>query len=190
MLKQLRTCLESEKKDNTLFDIIVYGSAVKGKTAANDVDIAVIFTEGTLRERLDTLQDIKKKLKKLESFDKKIDIKQLLLTDLFSTEFLARTGIFLEGISLFRNKKFSELLGFRSFSLFWYDLKGLTHVQKVKFNYILAGRGTIKGMIKELDGDHLASGAVKIPIEHSFEFEELLQKNKIIYKKNNILEAE
>src|SRR3989344_1927544 len=177
MLKQLRKSLESEKNDNSIFDIVVYGSAVKGKAAANDVDLAVIFLEGTLRERLDKVQSIKKKLK---SFDR-VDIKQLLLKDLFSTEFLARTGILLEGISLFKNKKFSELIGFESYTLFWYDLKGLSHTEKVKFNYLLAGRGTMKGMIEELKGERLANGAVKIIIENSLEFEEVLKKNSVSY---------
>jgi predicted nucleotidyltransferase len=187
MLKLLKKCLDSEKKDKTIFDIVVYGSSVKGKTSARDIDIAVIFLGGTLRERLDKIQDIKAKLK--SSLDKEIDIKQILLQDLFSSDFLARTGILLEGESIFRDKKFCETLGFKAFSLFWYDLAGLTHTQKVKFNYILAGRRGLKGIIKELEGERLVNGAVKIPIPHSIEFEEVLKANNIHYKKKDILEA-
>lgn len=186
MLKNLKKYLESEKKDKTIFDIVIYGSAVKGKQEAGDIDIAVIFLEGSLRERLDKIQDIKQKLRKLLK-DKIIDIKQMLLKDIFSSSFLARTGILLEGISIFNNRKFCETLGFRSFTLFWYNLKGLTHAQKVKFNYILAGRNA-KGIIEELDGERLANGAVKVPIENSMVFEEILKKNKVYYSKKNILE--
>lgn len=186
MLKQLKKCLESEKKDTDIFDIIIYGSRVKGKSQANDTDIIVIFLQGTLRERLDKIQAIKYKLKNL---DKNIDIKQILITDLFLSSFMARTGIIMEGISVFKKIKFSETLGFRSYTLFWYDLKAHSHSQKVKFNYILAGRGSMKGMIKELDGQRLASGVVKIPIEKSIEFEEVLIANKISYKRKDILES-
>ena len=113
----------------------------------------------------------------------------MLLQDIFSTSFLARTGILLEGISIFKNKKFCEALGFKSFTLFWYDLKGLTHSQKVKFNYILAGRN-IKGVIEELRGKRIVNGAIKIPIENSIIFEDILKKNKINYFKKNIIEEE
>ena len=187
MLKLLKKCLDSEKKDKTIFDIVVYGSSVKGKADARDLDIAVIFLEGTLRERLDKIQAIKNKLK--QKITKKIDIKQILLQDLFSSDFLARTGILLEGESVFKGKKFCETLGFKAFSLFWYTLKGLTHSQKVKFNYILAGRNSLKGMLKNLEGERLANGAVKIPIQNSIEFEEVLKANKIEHKKKDILEA-
>ena len=187
MLKLLKKCLESEKKDNAIFDIVVYGSLVKGKTTARDVDIAVIFLEGTLRERLDKIQNIKNKIK--PKISQELDIKQLLLKDLFSSDFLARTGILLEGESIFKGRKFCETLGFRAFSLFWYDLKGLTHARKVKFNYILAGRSGFKGIIRHLEGERLASGAVKMPMQNSIEFEDVLKANEVNYKKKDILEA-
>jgi len=183
MLKTLKKYLESEKKDKNIFDIILYGSYVKGKEKARDTDILVIFLEGLLRGRLIKIQKIKEKLK---NKIKNIDIKQILIQDLFSSNFLARTGIFTTGVSIFKEKQFCEILGFNSFSLFWYNLKGLTHSQKVKFNYILAGRGT-KGLIKELDGERLVNGAVKIPIKNSLEFEEVLKSNKINYKKKDVL---
>ena len=185
MLKELKKYLDSEKKDKSIFDIIVYGSFVKGKENAKDVDIVVIFSEGTLRERLDKIHDIKNKLKHM---GKEIDIKQITLNKLFETDFFARTGILKEGISVFKDTQFSETLGFKSYSLFWYNLNGLTHTQKVRFNYILSGRKDMKGMIKELKGERLVSGAVKIPILKSLEFEEILKANSVNYKKKDILE--
>ena len=186
MLKNLKKYLESEKKDRTIFDIVIYGSAVKGKQDARDIDVLIIFLEGSLKERLNKLQEIKSRLKS-KIKDKNLDIKQILLNELFSSYFLARTGILLEGISVFKNKKFCETLGFKSYTLFWYNLKNLKHSQKVKFNYILAGRGT-KGIIKELKGERLVNGAVKISIENSAVFEKILKDNNIHYSKKNILE--
>ncbi len=186
MLKTLKKHLESEKKDKKVFDIVIYGSLVKGKISAGDIDILVIFLQGSLRERLDKVQEIKNKLRSRIT-DKNIDIKQIHIKDLFSSEFLARTGILLEGVSIFKNKKFCEVLGFKSFTLFWYNLKDLDHSDKVRFNYILAGRGT-KGMIEELDGKRIVNGAVKIPIENSAVFEDILKSNKVDYSRKNILE--
>jgi len=185
MLNTLKKYLESEKKDKNIFDIILYGSSTKEDAKARDVDLLVIFLSGTLRERLERIQEIKKKIKNTE---KNIDIKQILLQELFSANFFARTGIFLEGMSIFKEKKFCETLGFQSFTLFLYSLKNLSHTQKVKFNYLLAGRNDMQGLIKELKGIRLVNGAIKIPISKANIFEEILQKNKILYTKKEILE--
>ena len=183
-LEKLKKYLKDERRE-TIFDIIIFGSLVKGKLAPRDIDILVIFLQGALNERLDIIQEIKNKLK--GKIDLNIDIKQALLKDLFSAGFLARTGAILEGYSVFHNKKFCETLGFSSYSLFWYNLKGMSHTQKVRFNYILAGRNQ-KGVIELLHGIRLANGVVKIPIEYSLEFEEILKNNKVSYNKKNILE--
>lgn len=182
MLKSLEKSLISEQKNADIFDVIVYGSALKGKIVPDDIDIVIIFLRGSLKERLDILQKIKRKIK-LDS----ADLKQMLLKDLFSSSFLARTGILLEGWSLFKKRKFSEVLGFKAYTLFWYTLEGLSHSEKVKFNYILAGRNS-EGVMAEMKGERLANGAVKIPIENSLAFEEIIKNNKINYKKKNILE--
>ena len=184
ILEKLKKYLKDERREN-IFDIVVFGSIVKGKLTPRDIDILVIFLEGSLKERLDTIQEIKNKLK--NKIEGNIDIKQALLKELFSPEFLARVGILLEGFSVFKNKKFCQTLGFNSSSIFWYDLKGLNHTQKVKFNYILAGRNQ-KGIIESLGGKRLAGGVIRIPIETSLEFEEILKNNKINYNKKNILE--
>jgi len=184
ILKELKKCLKSEKREN-IFDIVIFGSLVKGSLEPRDIDVMVIFLDGSLKERLDAVQEIKNRLK--GKIDEAIDIKQCLLKELFSSEFMARTGILLEGVSIFHNKKFCQTLGFESCTIFWYNLKGLSHTQKVKFNYILAGRNQ-KGIIEFLNGTRLMNGVVKIPIEHSLEFEKILKDNKISYNKKNILE--
>lgn len=185
MLKNLKELLESESKNEKLFDIVIYGSILKGKDKANDVDIIAIFKEGTLRERLDCIQGIKARLGKATT--QKIDIKQMLLTDFFSKEFMARTGIIIEGYSVFNKKDFSKTLGFKSYTLFWYVLKDLTHTEKVKFNYIMAGRYS-EGIAKELGAERISKGVIKLPISNSLQFESILKKNNIRYSKKNIME--
>jgi len=80
----------------------------------------------------------------------------------------------------------SSKIGFLGFSLFVYNLKDKTHTEKVKFNYVLSGRGS-EGMVKKLNGVHLAPGAVQIPIKNSLEFEEVLKLHKVEYSKKNVL---
>ena len=180
MLTELRKSLKNEKKDQTIFDIVIFGSAVKGKSRPNDIDIMVIFREGKLKERLNQIQKIKKKIKI------KVDLKGILWEELFQKEFFGRTGIFLEGISLFDGQSFSKKIGFLPSVIFLYNLKDKTHNEKVKFNYLLSGRGT-QGMVKRLGGKHLSPGVIEIPIKNSSEFEEILKDNGIKYSKREVL---
>lgn len=189
MLKDLKECLKNEKQDKTILDIVLFGSSVKGKMNPRDIDIAVIFKTGSLRERIDKAHKIKEKIRKLINIKKELDVKGILWEELFEVAFFGRVGIFLEGISLFDEEPFSYKIGFKAYSLFTHALENKSHTEKVKFNYILAGRAGMKGILKELNGERLVNGAVKIPIEKSIEFEEVLKLNKITYKKKDILEA-
>jgi len=182
MLNKLRKCLKSEIKDNNIFDIVIYGSAVKGKDIPRDIDIAVIFRTGSLRERLQRAQEIKRKIKS----EQKIDIKGILLEELFKSDFFARTGIFLEGISIFDGKKFANKIGLDASVIYIYNMKDKTHTEKVKFNYILSGRNT-KGLLALLKGKHLAPGVVEMPVSASLEFESILERHKIKFSKTAIL---
>ncbi len=182
MLEELKKWLKAEIKDKKIFDIVVYGSSVKGKINPNDVDIAVIFREGKLKERLEIIQKIKENI----VTDKKIDIKAIMLEELFDAGFFARSGIIFEGISIKDNKQFSNKIGFNSNTIFIHNLKDKTHTEKVKFNYLLSGR-TEKGIVRKLEGRQLAPGVIEIPVRNSLEFEEILNKHKISFNKMNIL---
>ncbi|MDD3175211.1 MAG: hypothetical protein PHU51_01930 [Candidatus Nanoarchaeia archaeon] len=184
MLKMLNQLLIKEIKE-PIFDIIIYGSGVKGKRNPNDWDILIIFSDLKLKERLELVQKIKNNIK--DKLEINLDFKQILLTELFSSSFLARSGIFFGGLSVKKNSSFAQTLGLNAFSLFTYDLNGLNHTEKVKFNYVLAGRNK-KGMIEELEGLRLVNGAVKIPLKNSLVFEEILNNYKINFVKKNILE--
>ena len=180
MPPKLKQWLNEEKKDNTIFDIVVYGSSVKGKTKPNDIDVLVIFREGSLKERLLKIQAIKKKI------EIPVDIKGILWEELFRPEFFARAGILLEGLSVFENKPFSSKLGFEGYALFTYSLQNKSHTQKIKFNYILRGRNR-EGIIKKMEGHHKGPGVILIPIRNSLEFEEILQMHSVSYTKKNML---
>jgi predicted nucleotidyltransferase len=182
MLEELRKCLKIEKHNTNIFDIVLYGSAVKGKEKPNDIDIAVIFRQGLLGNRLDTVQRIKRSIK----MNINLDMKPILLEDLFKPEFFARSGIFHEGVSLFDGKKFANKIDFEGAALFVYDLKGKSHNEKVKFNYILSGRNS-NGLIKLLGGKHVSPGVVEIPVGKSLEFREFLEKQNITFEENIIL---
>ena len=182
MLEELKKCVKS-RLNNKIFDIVAYGSLVKGKYEPEDNDMAVIFKEGLLNERLEIIQQIKRRIKT----DKKLDIKGFLLADLFKPEFFGRSGIFFEGISLIDGKPFSNKIGFNGVVIFFYNLRNKSHTEKVKFNYLLSGRNNTEGLIRLFEGKQLAPGVFQLPIKNSIKFEEILKKNNVVFEKKNIL---
>ena len=178
-------CKKFNKENKEIWDIVIYGSFVKGKTDFNDIDIMVIFQNVSLNNRLEISQNLKHILKKEI---KDMDIKTMNFEDFFDESFFARQGILIEGLSLIKNKPLAELIGFKGSSIFSYNLKNLNHNKKTQFTYALSGRKSV-GVLKLSKGISLGRGAVKIPIKNSLEFESFLQKWNIEYKKRNILES-
>ena len=170
-------------KKNKIFDIVLYGSATKGKSKVRDIDILIIFTNESLRVRTNIAQELKEILReKIES----LDIKTINLNELFQNEFLARQSILIESVSLIDNKPIATKLGFKGYSIFNYKLTNLNHNEKTKFTYALIGRNS-EGILKKLKAEKLGKGALLIPIENSITFEEFLTKWKINFKSQNIL---
>lgn len=190
MLKNYSAYLISKCKklaeQYNIFDVVLYGSAVKGRDEPRDTDLLLIFREEPLKERAKIAQNIKEILGKKIS---NIDIKTINLRELFEKDFLARQAILTEGYSLLYNSPLSERLGFKSYALFTYNLKNLNHNEKTKFTYALIGRKT-DGITKQLSVRPLGKGAVIVPIKNSLIFESFLQRWRLNYKKSSILLSE
>ena len=169
-------------KQHKIFDVVIYGSAVKGKDEPRDIDIMLIFLDRNLKERLDIVQNFKQVSKKIN----KLDVKSMNLKDIFDNKFLARQGVLLEGRSLINEVTLADRLGFKSYSIFSYNLKNLNHNEKTKFTYALIGRKE-DGMIKKVEGEPLGKGAIIVPIENSIIFEEFLNQWNVKYNKRNAL---
>ena len=170
-------------KNNSVFDIVLYGSATKGKLQSRDIDILIIFTNETLRNRTNLAQQFKEALNQKI---KNVDIKTINLSELFQKEFLARQSILIESISLIDKKSIAEKIGFAGYTIFNYQLKNLNHNEKTKFTYALIGRNS-PGILKKLKAKKLGKGTVQIPIKNSLTFEEFLTKWDITFNSQNIL---
>lgn len=170
-------------KKNEIFDIVLYGSAIKGKSQARDIDILIIFTNEKLRVRVILAQQLKEILREKIL---NLDIKTINLNELFDKEFLARQSILIEAISLIDNKTIAEKIGFKGYTIFKYELKNLNHNEKTKFTYALSGRNS-PGILKKFKAEKLGKGVVQIPIENSITFEEFLTNWKIKFQSKNVL---
>lgn len=166
------------KKNKEIVDIVLFGSSVRSKTLPEDIDICVIG----IRIDNNLIEKFENAIKKIH---KKIHISSLSLKD-FLRGSLWKT-IFHEGYSLIRNKEISELLGFKSFVIFWYNLKNLKQKEKVKFYYALRGRKMEEGLLKKLNGIYLGKGVIAVPLKYEDDIRDLFMKWKIPCNRRRIL---
>lgn len=178
--------LARELKSKEVFDIIVYGSLVRGKQKPNDVDIAILLNEEkSVGEKLEIAERAKSKL---DSLGENFDVKSIYISDLNDEGFMARQAILAQGYSLIYGGFLHERFGFASFIIFSYDLKKLSNSRKKMAYYALKGRRKQKGML-ELNGAKMIGDClIKVPLINSDEFEEMFKFNKIDYKKWNSME--
>lgn len=186
LLKSHKLKSEIEKlKTSDMFDIVVYGSVVKGKEKANDIDIAIILNKTEkLNEKLILAEKAKESLNFLEM---EVDVKVVDITDLMDSSFIARQAILSEGYSLLNNKFLHESFGFEAFAIFKYEIENLNLSQKKMFYYALKGRRDQKGFLEMNKGEQLSNCLIRIPIQHSEEFKSLLKLNNITFKQENTI---
>jgi predicted nucleotidyltransferase len=160
-----------ENKESIL-DIIIFGSSVKGKEKPEDIDILVLYKD---KKSIDLSYELKKRLKgyKVEIIDK-------TYKELFEESFKARESVLSEGYSLIYSRFLSQGLGYMNFILFKYELKGFNKSDRMRFYYSLYGRGKEqKGMLKELDVIKFSETVLLCPVQNSEKIKEYLENWKI-----------
>ncbi len=168
--QQAKIKLKKLLKNKDILDIIVFGSAVKGKQVPGDIDIAII-TENP------------GKIKSLSEFHTSI----IHPRDLFISVPSIVTALLREGYSLKHNKQLSEVYGFSGKALFAYALSNLPPSKKVRIVNILRGKNGEKGMVEKNNGEWLANQVFLIPLESEHIFTSFFINMKIKFKKFNLL---
>lgn len=158
------------KGDKRIWDILLFGSAVRGKMKPVDIDAAIIFSCPTkLEEKLSTSQKVREKL------GEEWQVIGMDLNDLTDENFLARTGIIAEGYSVKRDEQFGKLLGFIPTAIFTYSLENLSNNDRTRLKYALSGRKKGEGLLPKWGGKFLGKGCILVPIEFMDELKELFE---------------
>lgn len=163
-MKKSLVSIYKENKDK-IFDIVLFGSAVKAKEFVSDIDIAVIF-----KIKDDSI------LEKIRSLNSNIHLDYVLLSELYD-ESLWKTLI-REGISIIQGKKVSEIFGLACFALFTYSLTKIK--RKSRFSQVLAGYKS-ESMLKKVEGTILKPGVILVPIEKVELFRTFLEVWEVDY---------
>ncbi len=183
MLKNSKDYLKLRNKvkkfiNKELIDIVIFGSAVKGKTIARDVDICLIF-----RNNID-LGIVGKVSKELGS---NFHVSHLVIDNFFTKMHNLAKSVFFEGISLITGKRLTEQYSLKSYSLFYYSLSGLKKSDRVRFVYLLKGRGKENGLVKEFGGSFLVPSCFLMPVGSESEMIEVLNKWKVRFYRKKVM---
>ena len=154
-----------QKKYNQIEDIIVFGSAVKGKDSPKDIDIAVIVKE----KDFSLYKELNNELKPYKAHIELVSSASLLKTRL-------SLNLLMEGYSIDKKDFLNKILGIKPVKLFVYGLAGFSRSKKALFSMALTKT------LKEIKGNRIAPGAVIIPISKSGYFNEFLESWEIKYQ--------
>jgi len=71
--------------------------------------------------------------------------------------------------------------------LYSYDLSHLKKSHKVRFVYLIKGRGSDKGLVEKLKGRFLASACFIISVSHDTEIQQIMDEWHIKYSRYKII---
>ena len=157
-----------------VIDIVQFGSSVIEGKEYRDIDIVVIFENIPFKEQLNQAYEIKIQLKAFA--DREIHISQFDLYTLLEANNFAREGISFYGKSLITGKDFGLRFGLNPKLHILYNLEKFQKKDKVRFHYLLRGKGGKYGLLREYGGTLVKPGLIQISPEHQDIFVNAIQK--------------
>lgn len=179
VLNKIRTWI----KKNKVLDVYVFGSFTRGKFKPRDIDLCILIRDSDEKNALNLISSLSKYT---ENINLKTHISLLTEKEFVMGSTLTKT-LMEEGVSLLKGKQLSSIIGYKSRSMFMYSLKTFNKSQRVKFHYALKGRYGRIGVLKEVNGELIANGAIVVPINNEDVFKDFLDVWKVNYKIERIL---
>ncbi len=152
-------------EDKNIIDIIVFGSAVKGKALPQDIDIALIYKNKINKNKIPREKNLHISFISVEEFFRGLPLTNILLR---------------EGISLKYKKPLAEIFRFKNMVLFAYSLEGLRSSKKVKIVNWLKNKKT---GITKYGGVWVRRSVFFVPCVYEKIFADFFIKNKVKFKK-------
>lgn len=175
MFKQLlkntkfRSEIRTFSRGHDVLDVLLFGSVVAGKEKPRDIDILVLFAHSV---DLDAVYALRKSLEKLGI---SVQVTAKAYRGLFDPNFHAREAFLSEGYSLLSNTFIAEGLGYTSFILIKYALRGMSKSARMRFYYSLHGRGA-PGILSHLSAQKLSDNLVLAPVQSRDAFRQFFEQ--------------
>ncbi len=178
---------EFASRNPDVWDVLLYGSSVKGNERPNDIDIAVILKKGN---PFDEAFRFKNLLEKGGFSPEDIDVKGFLLEEFFDENNLVSLALLVEGYSLIRDRYLHEEINAGGYFLFRFSYSSLPQNEKMRFLYAYRGRGKNTGVLQQTGSVELAPGVVLVPVEEFYRFREFLSLWRLEYEYAPVLVGE
>lgn len=164
-----------------MVDIFLFGSVLKSKEKPRDVDIIALFRCKDLKKMEDVLYCLKKIGDEL-----KIDLhaEPIVVDNIFREKVYA--SVIHEGFSIKEMKFIRDMMGFRSYMLFTYNLENKKPSDKVRFSYALYGRKKGEGLLKNLKGEIIGKSSILVPVEKQEVMRNFFKNWNIEYKEQRV----
>ena len=168
-----------------VLDIVQFGSSVLDGETPNDLDIAVIFNKIPLKDQLNQAQEIKKQLEKIIEIP--VHMNSFDLYSLFDNSNFAKESILFSGKSIISGENFAKRFGLSSKIQIYYSLERLKKKDKIRFNYMLNGRGGIYGLLRKHKCKLLKPGLIEINPEFEKIFVNSIKEFNVEFKVKKVL---
>lgn len=159
-------------------DIVLFGSAIKGKSNPNDIDLCIIF-----RDKVDV--NIVKEVELIVG--DRFHVSSLVVDNFFTNVHTLAKTILFEGRSVLTNTNLTKGLGLSSWLLYSYNLPQKDNSRKVRFVYLLRGRKNDNGLVKRWGGEFISNSAFMLPVDKDNEAQEVFNTWKIDFKRRKVL---
>jgi predicted nucleotidyltransferase len=171
---------EFAKSQKHVRDVVLFGSAAKGKLNPGDIDIAVLAEASADRVKL--TGDL---TKLLSSNDIEAHVSVLFFENIFREPLWQ--SVIREGVSLLSGEALSKSLGYESKTLFQFEPGKLDKSDRVRFQYALAGRDSNSGIIKDLGAEKISGNAIIIPVSSENEAMQFFDRWRVPYKIKRVM---
>ncbi|MDI6889078.1 MAG: nucleotidyltransferase domain-containing protein [Methanocellales archaeon] len=169
-------------KKGIVYDIVIFGSAVKEKPIPKDIDIIVIFWHEDYPAIESAIYDIRNIGKEL---NKNLHVEYIALENLFKEPVFL--SLIHEGYSIREDRPIRDMLNTESCMLVTYNLKNLDQSEKTLFNFAMKGRGDKRGIFQEVGAKAVGRGSVLVPIDKFERFREFLDYWEIDYMAKRVM---
>lgn len=158
-----------------ILDIILFGSAVRGKEHPSDIDLLLLCVD--TRDAIELGRQLRLSLEKKGFM---VSVTPKAYASLFEPAFVARESFISEGYSLINGLFIGKGLGFEPVVLFRYELKEMSKSERMRFYYGLYGRNG-KGVLHVSNARKFSDAIIVVPVERSEEIKAFLDTWKREY---------
>lgn len=181
-MKKLKASLKSFlRKESYLVDLILFGSALKGKVKPGDVDL-IALVRGSDPEKIENI--LYKLRKNGEELELDLHTEPIIVDYMFDPKVYPL--LLHEGFSIRCSEFIHKKLNLQPLVLITYLLESKSASDKVRFSYALYGRNKGEGLLGKISGRTVGKGSILIPISQQEVIRAFFKQWEVEYQEQRV----